>query len=219
MFRRHTLIIIIMIMAMITGEEKAWEVLGALDPADVCKRSLAGFDRQAGAYTVSVFGMPVTVSLSSHAIDGADANAGRIVTKTAFFLRLSILHYLVSARDIPPAAELIAPTELKSGGGLYAAGSHVLPLDRLATEYARDTQAFLQQGMRFGGERRDHGDASVALYPFPRLPVTLILWLGDDEFPARSRLLFDTSCERQLAPDVLWAVAMLCVKVMLIKEL
>lgn len=204
---------------MNTGEEKAWEVLGALDPADVCKRSLAGFDRQAGAYTVSVFGMPVTVALCSHTIDGADADGGRLVNKTAYFLRLSVLHYLVAARDIPAAGQLIAPTELKSSGGLYAAGSHVLPLDRVAAEYARDTQAFLQQGMRLGGERRDHGDASVTLYPFPRLPVTLVLWFGDDEFPARSRLLFDTTCERQLPPDVLWSVAMLCVKVMLAKEL
>jgi hypothetical protein len=47
------------------------------------------------------------------------------------------------------------------------------------------------------------------------VPVTLILWLEDEEFPARSHLLFDETCEQHLPPDIVWSVAMLCALVML----
>ena len=61
----------------------------------------------------------------------------------------------------------------------------------------------------------NYGDASVELLPLPRIPVTLILWLSDYEFPARADLLFDSTCEQRLPLDVIWSIAMMSVLVML----
>ncbi len=47
------------------------------------------------------------------------------------------------------------------------------------------------------------------------MPVTLILWLGDEEFPPRADLLLDSSCEIHLPLDIIWSVAMLTVLMML----
>ena len=47
------------------------------------------------------------------------------------------------------------------------------------------------------------------------MPITLIFWQEDEEFPARSYLLFDETCEQHLPPDILWSVAMMCALVML----
>jgi hypothetical protein len=90
----------------------------------------------------------------------------------------------------------------------------VLPLDALAVKYAMDTDGFLTQGLRFGGGRQTYGDAAVTLFPFPRLPLTVVLWREDDEFAARAELLFDATCERHVPPDILWSTAMLSVLLM-----
>jgi hypothetical protein len=75
--------------------------------------------------------------------------------------------------------------------------------------------AFLARGKLLGGEPLKHGNASVGLWPFPRVPVSLILWKGDAEFKSSCSLLFDSTCPAHLAPDVAWATAMLSVQMML----
>ena len=45
--------------------------------------------------------------------------------------------------------------------------------------------------------------------------MTLILWQEDEEFPGRSYLLFDETCEQHLPPDIVWSVAMMSALAML----
>jgi hypothetical protein len=49
----------------------------------------------------------------------------------------------------------------------------------------------------------------------PRIPVTLILWLKDEEFHPRADLLLDSTCELQLPLDIIWSIAMMSVLVMM----
>ena len=69
----------------------------------------------------------------------------------------------------------------------------------------------MNRGRELGGEVLDHGDAAIRLYPFSRLPVTLILWTADDEFPAQLDFFFDATYDQQLPTDVLWSTAMVTV--------
>ncbi|OGV84927.1 MAG: hypothetical protein A2340_04695 [Lentisphaerae bacterium RIFOXYB12_FULL_60_10] len=196
------------------AEDHAWNLLAGLDPGDVCVRSLSTFDPSAGTYAVSVFDMPVTVAPAARTVSGTRPDSELILKRMAYFSRLSILHYLIAAQDFPLAGRLVGPADLMAGGEFYTAGSHRLPLHAVAAGYARDAKEFLMRGIRFGGKPRPHGDAAVELLPFPRLPVTIILWLENDEFTARADLLFDATCERQVPPDILWSIAMLCLGVM-----
>lgn len=195
------------------GEERAWELLAELDPHDVCRRSLSVFDPSASTYNVNAFGMPVTISTVQRTMCGSGPDSDLVLKKMAYFSHLAILHYLVGAWELPLSGRLVKPSEL-SVGALYFRGSHVLPLDAIAVRYARDIGGFMGQGIRFGGERRPFGDASVELRPLPRLPVTVVLWREDDEFAARADLMFDATCERHVPADILWSVAMMSAKVM-----
>lgn len=196
------------------GEARAWELLAACDPQDVCDRAEADYLPEEEAYILPVFAFPIVVDLATRSIKGSCAEVEFILTKTAYFSRLSILHYLLGARKIAPTGRLLKPTELKTGQ-IYLQGSHLLPLDGIAARFSPDPEGFARQAARFGGEPRPYGDAATELRPFPRLPITLIFWREDDEFPARSYLLFDETCEQHLPPDILWSVAMLCALVML----
>ncbi|MBA4386390.1 MAG: hypothetical protein C0404_00310 [Verrucomicrobia bacterium] len=195
------------------GEDKAWADLALLDPVDVCGRALAVFDRLDGAYVIDVFGRPVAVAPKQRTISGTFPGWELILKKLGYFSRLSILHYLIGARSAPLSGRLVKPEDLKAGP-IYFTGSHVLPLEALAARYGRNVEEFVEQGLRLGGQRRSHGDAAVELRAFPRLPVTIILWREDEEFPARASLLFDASCEQHVPADILWSIAMLSVNVM-----
>lgn len=196
------------------GEDKAWELLAAGDPQDVCERAEAYYSAEDRTYTLPVLGHAIVVDPAAHTLEGSSPEAKFILTKTAYFSRLSILHYLLGAKKIAPTGHLLKPTELKSGQ-IYIKGSHLLPLDGIAARFSGDPEGFLRQGERFGGERRAYGDAAVELRPFSRVPITLILWLDDEEFPGRSYLLFDETCEEHLPPDIVWSVAMMCALAML----
>ncbi len=165
-------------------------------------------------FLVPVLGHQVSVHVPTRAMKAGSQESEFMLTKTAYFSRLSILHYLLGAQNVPPTGRLLNPTELRSSQ-IYFQGSHRLPLDAIAARFSKSAEDFLALAARLGGRPQDHGDAAVELLPFPRVPMTLILWLEDDEFPARSYLLFDEVCEHQLPLDVLWSTAMMCTLAML----
>ncbi len=75
---------------------------------------------------------------------------------------------------------------------------------------------FIERGLRFGAEIVQYGDAAVRLFPLPRVPVTIILWLEDEEFPARANLLFDSTVDYQISlSDIVWSIAMMSTLVMI----
>ena len=47
------------------------------------------------------------------------------------------------------------------------------------------------------------------------VPVTLIIWSGDEEFPSTASLLFDSTCVSHLPPDMIWSTSMMAVEMML----
>jgi hypothetical protein len=55
----------------------------------------------------------------------------------------------------------------------------------------------------------EFGDFSTAIRALPRVPVVLVLWKGDDEFPAESNILFDSDISEILsAEDIAWLAGM-----------
>jgi len=190
------------------GVDKAWELLLACDPQDVSERAAAESTGNGQGYILKVLGHPIVVDTQTQTFKGDGPESEFVLTKTAYFSRLSILHYLLGAQKVTPTGRLINPVDLKTGQ-IYLKGSHLLPLDGISARFSTDSEGFLAQAARFGGEKRDHGDVAAELRPFPRVPVTLILWQEDEEFPARSYLLFDETCEQHLPPDIVWSVAMM----------
>jgi hypothetical protein len=201
------------ILVVMHGEDKAWEHLAACDPSEVCARAGATYHPGSG-YTLPVFGFAACVDPAARVIQGPGPELGFLLEKAGHFTRLAVLSYLLHARSMEPTGRLVSPAGLKDAQ-FYSGGSHALPLERIAARFAGDPVAFVAQAARFGGEQMVLGDAAVELRPLPRVAITLVLRLGDEEFPASSSLLFEETSVLQVPPDVLWSVALLCVMVML----
>jgi hypothetical protein len=196
------------------GEEKAWQTLKGLDPAEVCKNAAVLYDEKYCNYVVKSFCTDFYVSPEKKIIKSTDATGEALIKKHGYFFIHSCLWYLVHAKDISFAGRLLKPVNIK-GGEIFFRGSHVLPLDNLAKRYGDDKEGFIKRGKELCAEALAYGDASCKLFPMPRIPVILVLWLADDEFPPRSDLLLDSTCEIQLPLDIIWSMAMLSVLVMM----
>ena len=196
-----------------TGEEKAWEDLNSLNPSDVCRKARVFYDKE-NSYILKSLGMDFSVHPGKRDIKNIQPEGEIILKKYSYFFNLSALCCLINAKDIPLSGKLVKPAGLK-GGEIFFRGSHVLPLEKIAEKYGNDKAGFIEKGKNLNGNIMNYGDASVELLPLPRIPVTLILWLSDDEFPARADLLLDSTCEQHLPLDVIWSVAMMSVLVMM----
>lgn len=196
------------IQGMVPGEDKAWDVLARSDPQEVCARARVSFDRASGLYVVKSFGKEFSLAPAERTMESLSPGGEIILRRLAYFFRLSVLTYLNVAKDIPMTGRLVRPSNM-TGAATFFTGSHVLPLEAVAAKYGADTEGFIRKGLEFGGERGDLADASLRLFAFPRIPVEVLLWARDDEFPARADLLLDSSCELQLPLDIIWSITMM----------
>jgi hypothetical protein len=163
---------------------------------------------------MQAFGQEILIDVGNYTISSHTTLGKQLLHGFKYFFNLAALWYLANAKNIPSSGRLISPASL-SGGEIFQKGTHVLPLGKLAEKYGTDTENFHKRGLELGGKQLDHGDCSLLLHPFPRVPVTLILWTGDEEFPARVDMFFDVTCEQHLPTDVIWSTAMTAVLAML----
>lgn len=195
------------------GVDKAWDILASLNPEDVCKTASVAYDPVTANYTVRSFGMDFIVSAKNRTIASASPGSEILLTRLAYFFKLSLLWYLVSAKDLTCTDRPVKLEHIK-GGEIFTRGSHVLPLEAVAGKFGRDKEGFMKKGRNLGGEIVSKGDASIRLSPLPRIPVVLTLWLEDEEFPPRVELFFDSTCDLHLPVDIVWSVAMMSVLIL-----
>jgi hypothetical protein len=197
-----------------SGLDQAWSRLAHLDPENVCLRSGADYDPQKQCYALDCFQQPITVCLEDRTIRTSTEVGGVLTSDLAELFNLSLVWYLVQSRDAVCSGRLVHPTQLP-GGDMFAKGTHILPLDRVASRYGEDPGTFAKSGKLLHASPLDLGDAALELWPFPRVPVTLVLWLKDEEFPARTTLLLDSTGHLHLPMDILWSTAMFTLQLML----
>ncbi len=195
------------------GEVKAWDDLARLRPENVCRAASVTYDTRSNSYVVRSFGMNFLISLQGRLISSNDPGSDILLGKLGHFFRISVLWYLVKAMQIDCAGRAVKLANIR-GGDIFTRGSHVLPLDMLADRYGNDKDGFIRKGTSLGGEIIKQGDASLRLYPLPRIPVFLTLWLEDREFPARADIHFDSTCELHVPTDIIWSIAMMSLLVM-----
>ena len=197
------------------GEDKAWDMLASMRPDTVCRAASVSYDGNTKTYRLQSFGMNIDLSLSKRSVSSAEPGSDVLLERLGSFFRLSALWYLVNARDIPPTGRLVKLETIR-GGDIFSKGSHVLPLEPLALKFGKDRAAYLERGKALAGVSEPHvGDVALRLYPLPRIPVVLALWLEDEEFPARVALLLDSTCELQVPTDIIWSIAMMSVLLMI----
>jgi hypothetical protein len=191
------------------AHEGLWEQLVELDGQETARRAQCQFIMDPARYVITMLNADYVVSLSDRQIFSVQQESEP--TSAEFLEQLCILAYLINAKDVPPAQKLVGAETLRSGQFFFR-GLHGLPTEKLEGAFGRYPEKLLDVAERFGGERRDFGDASIQLCVLPRIPLTMVIWRGDEEFAARASVLFDQTAADQLPLDALLAAVNLTVE-------
>ncbi|MBW1691449.1 MAG: hypothetical protein DRG87_09525 [Deltaproteobacteria bacterium] len=115
--------------------------------------------------------------------------------------KILVLHYLngsssedltgdwISYKDIPSARFYLDAFNRRVKYPLVTAfGEHPDRLPPIAKEL-------------YGATTSSLGDISVEVQAFPKVPITLLIWRGDEEFPSDGTILFDSSIKDILSAE------------------
>jgi hypothetical protein len=124
-----------------------------------------------------------------------------------------ILHYLKGCR---PALQdrWVAYRELP-GAGFYFGAFVKRAVEPLKKVFGQNAQALKKAGGNLGAIPIDTGDAGLRIDVLPYAPIQIILWEGDDEFPAEANILFDAATGDCLSPeDSAWLASLTVYRLM-----
>ena len=111
--------------------------------------------------------------------------------------KILILHYLVKASGESLGQDKI-PYEDISGCRPYLPVFERRVVRPLLSAFGFDRDLFRSAGEALGGTPESYGDVSFTLHALPMVPLTFILWEGDQEFPPSLKVLFDPSVDAYL---------------------
>jgi hypothetical protein len=175
----------------------AREILPTRDPAVIGRNAGAEFLHlnQGEVITLPFFTKPVTITYPEGQVEYEESEAKLSLQEQGL-----ILHYLLGAQAIPLTNELITFREVPSGEFYYQPFLKRAQVPLVQT-FGSDHELFRRAGQKLGGIDAKMGDVSLTFRPFPRTPITLILWKEDEEFPPEGNILFDAGIKHFLAGE------------------
>jgi len=114
--------------------------------------------------------------------------------------KILILHYFTQARGTPLSNKIITYKELPEGANYFPTFSK-RAIKPLVDHFGQEPGQLVGAAEKLGGRRVDYGDVAVTINAFSRVPVTLVLWRGDEEFPPEGSILFDSTISHYLSTE------------------
>lgn len=111
-----------------------------------------------------------------------------------------ILHYLILAKGTPIADKLITFKELPEGINYFPSFSK-RAIKPLVDRFGNEPHLLIDAAAILGGHKADYGDAAATINVFPYVPITLVLWRGDEEFPPSGSIMFDATISDYLPAE------------------
>lgn len=112
--------------------------------------------------------------------------------------KILLLHYLIQARGTPLADKSIAYKELPEGVS-YFRTFYKRAIKPLVDHFGRQPAKLIEAAKELGGHKADYGDVAVTINAFKRVPITFVLWRGDEEFPPDGSIMFDATVSDYLS--------------------
>lgn len=174
---------------------------------DLAARELAGRDWSAVALaagaqidgqglTLAYYGRPLRVGREPVSVTTLDDGPALPLAEQAL-----VLHYLVRADGAPIKGEWVTFREVEAGE-FYWSAFVKRAKDPLVKFFGSRPELLVELSPLVGGfPAQGTGDASVEVLAFPRVSFLLVLWAGDEEFPAEGNVLMDRSVGHYLSTE------------------
>lgn len=161
--------------------------LAGMLPDEVAWKASVHYDLESRLFTVPFLGTKYFVSFPD----------GEITTeikgeKVPMTYGVIILHYLIHAGGCPLTGRYITFKELP-GGSIYVEPFNNRAIRPLLSVFGNRPHLLFEAGQRIGGVKAEVGDWAVTIKVLPMVPITFVIWEGDQEFLPSGNILYDAS--------------------------
>ena len=125
--------------------------------------------------------------------------------------KILLLHYLLNAKTQTVNSREVGFKDIKSAA-LYFNLFENRCLRPLIKAFGAAPEILLERACALGCVKSDAGDCSIKLQVLPRVPITIVIWKGDEEFPATATILFDSTIDTYLSAE---DIVVLCQRIVL----
>lgn len=162
----------------------AWRELEGKEPEKVAGDGLLSVDPSAGLIDIPFLGDHYKVDLAERKVmfeNGQDVYP---------FLSVLLLHYLIGVSDRALTGEWVSFREFE-GGDSYIGSFTNRTLIPLKNTFGDRPELLEKAAASLGASRLDLGDVGLCIPVFPKLPLAIVVWRGDEEFPPDVNVLYD----------------------------
>jgi len=114
--------------------------------------------------------------------------------------KILILHYFTQAKGTPLSNKTITYKELHDGINYFSVFA-TRTIKPLVMFFGEEPGQLLKTAEVLGGHKADYGNTAVTINAFSQVPVTIVLWQGDEEFAPEGSILFDSTISDYLTND------------------
>lgn len=180
--------------------QEALKIFLTMEPTAVAMSSGAQYVQGRGVFKLSYCGENYEIDCPTGVVSklGFEGNV-------PYNDRALIMQYLVQSSGLPPRGRWLSFLELPEGI-LHYSPFQTDALFPLAERFGRDPAGFLKAAAVLKGEQIKMGNVAAVFPVLPRIPLVVMLWLGDDEFPAKCNILYDAVSSTHLSTASLWVL-------------
>lgn len=182
------------------GYQLAYEIACAQlalkdDPQKIARNSWTEFDQNKNIFTIKYLNEVYNVSYPDGRVSFANQN-----DDVPIAAKIVILHYLLTVDEQTLTGELISFKEAP-GGMIYLKPFEGRVLGGFVAIFGNNAALLTSVAEKIGGRAAKFGSSSVTLDVLPKLPVTYVIWEGDEEVKPNGTVLFDSSVQNCLPTE------------------
>jgi len=168
--------------------ELSWSNLAGDSPESLSRNSGARLVKGKRALSLRLIDRDCVVDFESKSIRWSNHDGPEL----GKHLQILALHYLAGAGKAQIANRLVTYRDFE-GGAIYYPAFKARTIDRIVREFGSKPEILPHLGDAVKAERIELATVGMRAYFFPKLPIVIALWIGDDEVPTSANILFDAN--------------------------
>jgi hypothetical protein len=170
-------------------------------PETLCDKGRCIYLADKQQYSINIWGNRYLIDPANEKIEHFSA----IGPPPHEYFALFAIYYLLRVKDIHLREEWVSEKDLP-GGSTFFRGPHLIPTDLISRRFGNDLEGFKTWCEKLGGSPIDMADAAYRFSITAEIPVAVLYWIGDDDFPAEAKVLYDRSVTEIFTLDILFAL-------------
>ncbi|HEX78888.1 MAG TPA: DUF3786 domain-containing protein [Dehalococcoidia bacterium] len=173
------------------------KLAAARDLEQLCRKSGSKLESTGGKSTITLRYLNKIYHVSHPEINVSLADSNEAVPIKD---KVLILHYINNAEGAPVTGNRITYKELPEGI-IYASNFTKRTIRPLLKSFGNNPELLLKTVAMFDYQEAGYGDLALTINAFSHVPITLVLWRGDDEFAPEGSIIFDSTIPSYLSTE------------------